>query len=245
MSESQIIHQTSGHEIYAALCNGEIKTQFSSELTVLELLRKAYSDHYITVISRHGWDIKGFTAAGHAQCNIERVEDTYNAIRSYQKESGPQLGQQAGELVDRVRYGRLNLVWQGHKFILYDIDYKMNEFSLPGPRGMRESSLFVLNSHADEVRNESDVTLIDQLMIAIGEWSRGLHDEIFVFDNGEWVKSPELWQNVQESSWDDVILSPDMKANLIADVTGFFDNMDLHKKLSVPWKRGLIFHGVP
>lgn len=36
-----------------------------------------------------------------------------------------------------------------------------------------------------------------------------------------------------------------MKANLIEDVQGFFDNQQLYRKLAVPWKRGLILHGVP
>jgi transitional endoplasmic reticulum ATPase len=36
-----------------------------------------------------------------------------------------------------------------------------------------------------------------------------------------------------------------MKDNLIQDVLGFFDNQQLYKELKVPWKRGLILHGVP
>lgn len=36
-----------------------------------------------------------------------------------------------------------------------------------------------------------------------------------------------------------------MKKNLIEDVQGFFDNQSLYKKFSVPWKRGVILHGVP
>jgi SpoVK/Ycf46/Vps4 family AAA+-type ATPase len=36
-----------------------------------------------------------------------------------------------------------------------------------------------------------------------------------------------------------------MKASLIEDVYGFFDAQALYKELGVPWKRGVIFHGVP
>jgi transitional endoplasmic reticulum ATPase len=36
-----------------------------------------------------------------------------------------------------------------------------------------------------------------------------------------------------------------MKKNLIEDVQGFFDNQSLYKEFSVPWKRGVILHGVP
>lgn len=36
-----------------------------------------------------------------------------------------------------------------------------------------------------------------------------------------------------------------MKAALIADVQGFFDNQALYAQYAVPWKRGIILHGVP
>jgi len=66
-----------------------------------------------------------------------------------------------------------------------------------------------------------------------------------VFDNSHWQKSRELWKAVNGSSWDDVILDPEMKRNLIEDVQGFFDNEGLYANFSVPWKRGVILHGVP
>jgi transitional endoplasmic reticulum ATPase len=54
-----------------------------------------------------------------------------------------------------------------------------------------------------------------------------------------------LWKSVQGCSWDEVILDSAMKANLIEDVHGFFNNQQLYTKHSVPWKRGLILHGIP
>jgi transitional endoplasmic reticulum ATPase len=36
-----------------------------------------------------------------------------------------------------------------------------------------------------------------------------------------------------------------MKKGLIEDVQGFFDNRDLYGMYAVPWKRGIILHGVP
>lgn len=85
----------------------------------------------------------------------------------------------------------------------------------------------------------------DALIMAAGEWTSQLHDEIFVFDNGHWSKSKELWKSVSSSSWNDVILPPTMKQSLIDDVQGFFDNQALYKQFAVPWKRGVILHGVP
>ncbi|KAL8875880.1 MAG: hypothetical protein Q9198_005825 [Flavoplaca austrocitrina] len=36
-----------------------------------------------------------------------------------------------------------------------------------------------------------------------------------------------------------------MKANLVADVEGFFDREEDYRSFGVPWKRGIILHGLP
>jgi SpoVK/Ycf46/Vps4 family AAA+-type ATPase len=99
-------------------------------------------------------------------------------------------------------------------------------------------------------RSESDMVdghcqQIDALILAAAKWTSQLHDEIFVFDNGYWDKSTELWKSVSGASWSDVILAPAMKQSLIDDVQGFFDNQSLYAQFAVPWKRGVILHGVP
>jgi transitional endoplasmic reticulum ATPase len=238
MSEPQATVQPSRQqEVYSKFRGG---SPLSTELALLELLQDTYPDHHVTLVGRDGWDFKGFAAAGVAECQIEKVDDFYHAIRSYQKDPGPRLGLGAGKLVDTVKYGRWNYVWQNHEYLIYEIDQAGHI-----PRRPQSSPLFILNSHVDEKQNKSDITLIDQLLIAVGEWSCAIHDEIYVYDNGCWRKSSDLWKTVQDSAWEDVILPSDMKASLMEDVTGFFDNKNLYKKLAVPWKRGLIFHGVP
>jgi transitional endoplasmic reticulum ATPase len=239
MSGSQVSFRSSSDEgVYKAFRQNQSGSSISTELAVLEFLRNAYPDHNTTMVSRAWWDFIGFAAAGLAECNIDTENDTYNAVRAYQKAPGPRLGQEAGLLRDTVKYGRWNYTWHDHEYMIYEIVYETRS-------GGSQDSLFILNSHTDEEANESDVTLIDQLMIAVGEWSCALHNDIYIFDNERWHKSPELWKSIQGSTWEDVILSPDMKSSLIEDVTGFFENKDLYKKLAVPWKRGVILHGVP
>jgi transitional endoplasmic reticulum ATPase len=96
-----------------------------------------------------------------------------------------------------------------------------------------------------ESTNDSSTSPTDNLILAAGKWTSQLHSEIFVFDDGRWTKSRELFKSVSGSSWSDVVLDPDMKKNLIEDVQGFFDNQSIYKEFSVPWKRGVILHGVP
>jgi transitional endoplasmic reticulum ATPase len=239
MDTSQAFLQSSNNEeIYPAFRRHQSGRRISTELAVLEFLRDAYPDCHTTLVDRIMWDYKGFAAAGFAKCDIDKENDVYNAARAYRKAPGPRLGQEAGSLVDTIKYARWNYVWKGNEYMIYEIEYETMA-------GRNQPLLFILNPRTDEEVNYEDISLIDQLMIAVGEWSSALHNDIYVFDNERWHKSPQLWKAIQDSTWDDVILSPDMKSNLIEDVTGFFDNKDLYKKLAVPWKRGLIFHGVP
>jgi transitional endoplasmic reticulum ATPase len=205
---------------------------------VLEFLRDAYPECHTTMVDKMMWHFKAFAAAGFAKCQVDKENDVYNAVRAYRKAPGPRLGQEAGSIVDAVKYARWNYVWEGHEYMIYEIEYEtMN--------GRNQPLLFVLNPRADEDANDEKSSLVDQLIVAVGEWSCAPQNDIYVFDNERWHKSPQLWKSIKDSTWDDVILSPDMKSSLIEDVTGFFDNKDLYKKLAVPWKRGLILHGVP
>ena len=111
--------------------------------------------------------------------------------------------------------------------------------------GQATQLFFILHPRAESNIIDGHCQETDALLLAAGKWTSQLHDEIFVFDNGYWDKSKELWKSVSGASWEDVILSPVMKENLISDVQGFFDNQELYKQFAVPWKRGVILHGVP
>lgn len=74
------------------------------------------------------------------------------------------------------------------------------------------------------------------LLHTAGIWTYDLHEEIYVFDSGFWMKDHNLWLEVQKADWEDVILKDDFKKNLMKDVFGFFDSEELYKKLSIPWK---------
>jgi hypothetical protein len=57
-----------------------------------------------------------------------------------------------------------------------------------------------------------------------------------VFDQGFWQKNRELWQNIQKSNWEDVILEKGKKEAIIEDVIGFFDSESRYSEFGVPWK---------
>lgn len=214
-------------------------TRTSTELAMLELLRKSHPEYHVTCCATHKCDLIGFANAGHATAVLEQGENDewYDAIRSY-KSPGPRMffAGKPGILEDNIRFGRFRYTWNDKEYLLYKTEYTE---PLKQP-----TKLFYLLSP----RSPSDVqtsAATDELLLAVGGWSTDLHKEIYVFDDARWSKDRELWNSVQDATWDEVILNPTMKANLIDDVQGFFDNRELYKSLAVPWKRGIIMHGVP
>jgi len=206
----------------------------STEVTLNELIKSAHSDQQVVRTSPRRCDLMGFAAAGFASIT-KNEDDFYEASRQYSA-PGPRVERDKAVLRDHVTFAQWQYSWKDHTFLLYETEYR-EQHAAP------TKLYFLLSPKSSKVAAESSP--IDELLLAVGRWSSELHDEIYVFDDGHWQKSKELFNSVHGSSWDEVILDPDMKSNLISDVQGFFDNRGLYKQLAVPWKRGLILHGVP
>ena len=104
-----------------------------------------------------------------------------------------------------------------------------------------ETLQYILKEPAEGENTMSTNLATDRLIYNIGQWAND-SKYIFVYDNF-WTKSRSLFDEVQKASWQDVILNEDMKRMLTDLIHKFFDSKQTYKKLGVPWKRGVIFHG--
>lgn len=136
-----------------------------------------------------------------------------------------------GGLALDVQFGKFLYTWQGTEFIVYLVDGRDGMSSYPPVRNN-----YILTA---------DRPKADALVVAAGRWANELHDQVWVWDDGRWIKSAELFESVRKASWDNVILDEAMKEALIADHVSFFDSRETYRRLGVPWKRGLIFYGPP
>lgn len=234
----------------------------STELTFLEVLRQTHPEFHVTCASPLRFDPLGYATAGNAVAKLDSDESTMDSTRVYRGK--PRTAQvqldigaammgldpfgtttasreaaAAGELHNHTRFGRWRYQWEGCEYLLYEIEYSDSLRSIP------TTLYFVLSPRTEYSTKEGEDSPIDRLMLAVGAWTAQLHKEIYVYDDGRWGKSRELWMSVNGATWNDVILNPTMKDKLINDVSGFFDSQQLYKKLAVPWKRGIILHGVP
>lgn len=220
-------------EAFKEHCSGK---RVNSELQTLETIRVIESDKHITPVSPHSCDLLGFAKAGHAVAELITSGDRHQWIRNYRAPpSRMDLGD--GKLSDSVQFGLYNYKWVQETFQVYKIGWQ-DEYN-----GFVTYYYILSDKAALDEQGHSEPA--DRLITACGKWSSQLHEEIYVFDSGCWMKNTELWSAVQSASFDDVILDPTMKETLINDVETFFDSRAIYEEYSVPWKRGIIFHGTP
>jgi AAA+ superfamily predicted ATPase len=201
----------------------------NTEIVIVKALRDQYPQLHLTVVNRYNCDIIRFASAGNAAVAPIDNENDRLSTRRYNA-PGSRLEDSKGSLADTIEFGKFLVDWRKKEFVVFVAD------------GRDGSGLFAVEN---QYILSSSVEATNNLLLEVGDWSSRLHDEVWVFDGGRWQKSRELWQSVQNSRWEDVILEEKMKKVIIDDVANFFDSRDAYARLKVPWKRGLIYYGPP
>ncbi|KAF1943577.1 P-loop containing nucleoside triphosphate hydrolase protein [Clathrospora elynae] len=210
-----------------------------TKTNILALLRNAYPDYHVTEVEERRVSLFEFAGAGKAMLILDAEDEGFNSTREWKAVgSGIEKKKHPGTLKDDFRFARFQCVWEDKEYLVYYVSW---EDMIKPPYKM----FYILHARSSSAMTTGHCAESDALILAAGKWTSQLHEEIFVFDNGNWSKSKELWKSVKSASWSDVILSPAMKQSLIEDVQGFFDNQAIYAGFAVPWKRGLILHGVP
>ncbi|KAF2480013.1 P-loop containing nucleoside triphosphate hydrolase protein [Neohortaea acidophila] len=202
----------------------------NTDFILAETIRAIHPDYDVITIDRDDCDLIGYAAAGHATLRMIRDDDQFHLHREY-TEPTSRLAEGLGKLCDKPKFALYNITWQGQEWQAYAVEWVENY------RGTQRYWYFL--------SPKTSATPVDSLLLAACKWSSELHDEIYVFDDGDWEKDDKLWQAVQKSAWEDVILDPEMKQLLISDVQNFFDSREVYEEYAVPWKRGIILHGTP
>ncbi|GJE96042.1 ATP-binding protein [Phanerochaete sordida] len=83
------------------------------------------------------------------------------------------------------------------------------------------------------------------LVKAVYDWEHDAKDEIWVFEDGDWVKSKELHAAVCRACWEDVVLPDAFQEGLRRDTQTFFESREAYEALGVAWKRGILLLGPP
>ena len=229
---------TAGRHAWEDWQNHNSAPRTDTLLSILNSLRQSYPHHVVT-ISPHNIGLIPFSEAKNAESVLDESDESFVALRKYHP-ADRRSGIHVGELRDDVNVGKYDYSWNGHNFIVYYTEWK-EDFVFERERRY----YFILYERKNTAESETRPKAVDELIAASTKWNRDLHEEVWVFDQEQWVKSKKLWHSVNQSKWDDVILHPEMKKALINDVEGFFDNEAEYREFAVPFKRGIILHGSP
>lgn len=208
----------------------------NTDAVLVEALRKQYPHLELVVVPQGYTNLLAYASAGFAKATPleDAVRDPVYGVglkwRSYlppyrRFDAGP------GAFVENVIFGKFLYKWKDQEVILYVAEGRDGVSPYP-----------IVRNHYILTANEHK---LDELIKLASVWGAQLHNEVWVFDQGYWQKSAELYNSVIKSDWDSVILDEDMKKALVADVTNFFDGQKTYQDLKVPWKRGVIYYGPP
>jgi transitional endoplasmic reticulum ATPase len=206
----------------------------NTDILVYNELQVLHPFKNIRIVPKANADILAFAAAGGA---IATPDPDSNAtpFGPYEWHAyippETRLSGKPGGVSARVLFGKYFVEWENQTFVVYLAESRDGEGYFPT----------IINYYIIAPTTMA----ADGLIMAAGQYTSGLHDEVWVFDNGYWRKDAGLWQSTQKASWDGVILDLDMKKGLIKDINHFFDGQETYNRLQVPWKRGLIFYGPP
>ena len=193
---------------------------------IAEALRKQYPELHLTLTT--GCDFLGYADAGLAKATPVDSEGPKPEDLRYRFYMNPGRGRvgDASYLSDHIAFGKFLYKWKDEEYILYQV--AGHQQLLP------TRTSFLLGS----------VQSNDSLIYEVFRYQNNIPDTVLIFDQGRWQASRELWERVQSSNWDDVILDTSMKKSITGEVNKFFDSEERYRRLKVPWKRGIIFHGV-
>ncbi|KAI0411056.1 ATPase [Xylaria grammica] len=184
----------------------------------------------------NGLNLISYAQAGHASCKAIAEKPGNNgtfAPMTWTMYAPPRsrIDGDEGTLAEQIKFAKFEYIWRGHDFIVYVVDGRDGTEPYGGT-----TNHYVLSAEREHA---------EALLLAAGSWANELHGEVWVFDQGRWVKNAELFRSIMGASWDSVILDPDMKRAIIDDHISFFDSRETYARLKVPWKRGIIYHGPP
>lgn len=202
----------------------------NTDVVLVEALRREYPQLHLTIVPVFTCNLLAFASSGDAAVIPADSAKDRLVWTSYAPPSR-RLDGLNDRLYTNIKFGKFILEWKNREYVLFIADGRDGTSSYPT----------VVNQYI--LGSGSEAT--ERLLMEAGRWTNTLREAVWVFDQGYWQQSRELWESVRNAKWEDVILDQEMKDGLIKDINTFFDGRDVYGKLKVPWKRGVIYYGPP
>ncbi len=89
-----------------------------------------------------------------------------------------------------------------------------------------------------------DLASAQRFFEAVCAYCSEVRSEVLVF-SGSWAKSKTLYNDIQKTTLDSLIIEPTLAEEIEQDLTQFLESQSYYDKYNVPWKRGLLLVGPP
>jgi len=86
---------------------------------------------------------------------------------------------------------------------------------------------------------------VKSFIVALEEFSNEVDGAVLVFQDGCWRYDEDLFEDIQTSTFDNLVLPSGMSEQIRGDVQQWLDSRDLYEQHGIPWKRGMILVGPP
>jgi AAA+ superfamily predicted ATPase len=239
------------------------KEQLISEILLLPIPAIEYhlSEHLIQLFPDKALiegDVGQFNLEGYAAanlCSLTRKTFLYNQMKTYWRAPEPEMmhpqqfhrmsrggftvnrmqqplpenitNEESGSATaDAVSKAWFDVQWQEHTLEVLIVSIEGN--------GMFKHSFWLLAETEEVARN---------FFAAVCEWNMEIRSEVLVFDNGFWHKDERLFQDIQNATFDNLVLRGNLKQEIRDDLVQFFQSRDLYEEHDIPWKRGILFVG--
>lgn len=128
----------------------------------------------------------------------------------------------------KVACGIADVEWQGEAFVLATFEWQT-------AYGSESQSWLVANDEA----------AIDRFALEIYRTTNIPHEAVLVFSGGCWNENERLYRSIQSSSFDDLVLEPNLVAEMRKEFQAFLKMRGDYERLGLPWRRGALFIGPP
>ena len=216
----------------------------SPEIHILSSLQARYPEWTVTMASA-STSLLEYAKAGEAIAILDTKGPNLLSRLKYEPAENVRSAQEhrPGEFREQVEFGRHDYHWDGRSFIVYLFCKAWYEDTV---WDSTENAFFILHRREGDKIQDGRSVAAKELIAASASHSNKLDEgDVLIFDDDVWKKDTKLWKRVQNTKWEDVILNQSLKDGLIRDVETFFNHRDDYKQFDVPWKRGIILHGLP
>ncbi|MEM6254924.1 MAG: ATP-binding protein [Cyanobacteria bacterium P01_D01_bin.156] len=186
---------------------------------ISQSLAQIYPDREIVEGSECAFDLEAYARDG--QCAITLKEVFHNHVPSYWDGTHQRTYQQAEN-------ARFEVSWQDHTLDILVMTWR---------EGWNTTNYHWILADT--------FSLADSFFAAVCDWNSEVRDELLVFEDGYWAKNPRLFQEIKSSTFENLVLSGNLKDEIKTDLQDFFAARSTYTEYGVPWKRGVLLIGPP